>query len=72
MDRDKKLPWSSCLLLRVLSAELLVPNEIFFRPEQYHAIKYNLSLGEMDAAAPVPDLRQKNIDVTLRSQATDV
>lgn len=57
MERDKKLPSSSYVLLRVLSAELLVSTEIFFFcPEQYHAIKYNLSLGERDAAEPAPGL----------------
>lgn len=45
---------------------------IFFYTEQYYAIKYNLSLGEMDAAELVPDLRQKSIDVTLRSVVADV
>lgn len=44
----------------------------FFCPEQYHTVKYNLSLGEMGAAEPVPDLGQKSIDVTLRSPAADV
>lgn len=47
-------------------------SRIFFSTEQYHAIKHNLSLGEMDATEPVPDLKQKSIDVTLRSVAADV